>query len=73
MTDWKRKLASRKFWAAFAGFIGSLLVAFNVGDNVITQVTAVITAFASLAIFILTEGAIDKASVSNLGTKEGDE
>lgn len=68
MTNWKRKLASRKFWALLAGFVGSLLLAFNVGDNEIAQVTAVLTAFGSVAVYILTEGAIDKAAVS--GDKE---
>ena len=63
MTDWKRKLASRKFWALAAGFIGSLLVAFNVGDNDIAQVTAVITAFGSIAVYILAEASIDKAAL----------
>lgn len=70
MTNWKRKLASRKFWALAAGFIGSLLVAFNVGDNDIAQVTAVLTAFGSVVVYILTEGSIDKAAV--IARKEGD-
>ncbi|WP_060210489.1 hypothetical protein [Sporosarcina koreensis] len=64
-TDWTRKLASRKFWALLAGFVGSLLVAFNVGENEIAQVTAVLTAFGSVAVYILTEGAIDKAAVND--------
>lgn len=68
--DWKRKLASRKFWVTLAGFIGSLLVVFNVSDNDIAQVTAVITAFASMAIYVLAEASIDKASVGT--DKEGD-
>lgn len=70
MNEIKRKLASRKFWALSAGFIGSLLVAFNVGDNDIAQVTAVITAFGSVAVYILAEASIDKASVDK--AKAGD-
>lgn len=61
MTDWKTKLASRKFWALLAGFIGSMLVVFNVGDNDIAQVTAVITAFGSVAVYMLAEASVDKA------------
>lgn len=62
--DILRKLASRKFWVALAGFIGSLLVAFNIGENDIAQVTAVITAFGSLMVYILSESAVDAASAS---------
>ena len=60
-TELKRKLASRKFWALLAGFIGSMLVVFNVGDNDIAQVTAVITAFGSVAVYMLAEASVDKA------------
>lgn len=59
-----RKFASRKFWAALAGFVGSLLVAFNVGENDIAQVTAIIMAFGSLMVYILSESAVDAASAS---------
>lgn len=62
--DILRKLASRKFWVALAGFIGSLLVAFNIGENDIAQVTAIITAFGSLIVYILSESAVDAASAS---------
>lgn len=59
--EWKRKLSSRKFWALLAGFISSLLVAFNFGENEIAQVTAIITAFGSVAVYILSEASIDRA------------
>ena len=59
--DIMRKLSSRKFWALLAGFIGSMLVVFNVGDNDIAQVTAVITAFGSVAVYMLAEASVDKA------------
>lgn len=72
MTNIKRKMASRKFWALAAGFIGSLLLAFNVGDNDIAQVTAVITAFGSVAVYILAEASVDRAAVSAEQAKEGD-
>jgi phosphate/sulfate permease len=57
-----RKLTSRKFWVALTSFIGSLLVAFNVGENDIAQVTAILTAFGSLMIYILSESAVDAAN-----------
>lgn len=61
--DWKRKLSSRKFWALIAGFTSSILIAFNFTENVIVQVTAVITAFGSIAIYTLAEASVDKASI----------
>lgn len=66
--DWKSKLSSRKFWALIAGFIGSLLVAFNVGENEIAQVTAIITAFGSVAVYILAESSVDKANKGEDGS-----
>ena len=60
--DWIAKLSSRKFWVCLIGFITALLVAFNVGDNTISQITAILSAFATLIIYILSEGAVDKAA-----------
>ncbi len=59
------KLSSRKFWALLAGFIGSLLVAFNMGENDIAQVTAIISAFGSVAVYIFAEASVDKAALKN--------
>jgi len=58
-----KKISSRKFWVLVASFIGSLLMAFNFGENQIAQITAIITNFASVAIYILAESSIDKAAV----------
>lgn len=60
--NWKQKLSSRKFWALLAGFIASLLVAFNFAENDIAQVTAIITAFGSVAVYILGEAYVDGQS-----------
>ena len=54
--DWKKKLTSRKFWAALVGFVTTLLVAFGVPDLQIEQVAAVITAAATLIAYIIGEG-----------------
>ncbi|WP_341323354.1 hypothetical protein NSQ62_07740 [Solibacillus sp. FSL H8-0523] len=61
--DWKRKLSSRKFWALIAGFVGSLLVVFNVSENEIAQIIGVITAFGTVAVYIFAEASVDKASI----------
>lgn len=55
----KVKLTSRKLWAAIIGFISALLIAFNVPEGSITQVTACISAFGSLIAYILAEGYAD--------------
>lgn len=59
MIDWKRKLTSRKFWMALVAFITSLLLAFGVAENHVTQVAAIIIAGADVAAYILAEGLVD--------------
>lgn len=57
--DWVRKLTSRKFWVALIGFVGALLVAFNVDAGSVEQITSIIMSFASLIAYILAEGFVD--------------
>ncbi len=57
--NWKRKLTSRKFWAAVVGFITPIMLAFGVSDSVTTQVTAIIMAGAAVVSYIIGEGFID--------------
>ena len=57
--DWKKKLTSRKFWMAIAGFITPLLLAFGVAETEVTQVTAIIMAGADVLAYILAEGMVD--------------
>lgn len=59
--DWKRKLTSRKFWAAIVGFITPVLLAFGVAESVVTQTAAIIMAGASLIAYIIGEGLVDAA------------
>ena len=62
--DWKKKLSSRKFWALIAALVTSLLVVMRMPEETITQVVAVIGAFASIAVYILAEASVDKAGAS---------
>lgn len=57
--DLKRKLSSRKLWLAVAGFVTSILVLFGTDAGTIENVTAMITAFGSVAAYILAEGYVD--------------
>ena len=59
--DWAGKLSSRKFWALIAALLTAVLVLFRVSDEVITQVVAVVGAFASIAVYIFAEASIDAA------------
>lgn len=63
MIDWKRKLTSRKFWAAVAGFVGPLMLAFGASEETATQVTALIMAGAAVVAYIVGEGLADAAHV----------
>lgn len=61
--DWKRKLTSRKFWAAIAEFVTMLIIAFGGTQETAVQVTALIMAGAAVVAYIIGEGLIDAANV----------
>jgi hypothetical protein len=61
MIDWKRKLTSRKFWAAVTGFISPLLLAFGVAESEVTQIVGIIMAGATLIAYIIGEGLADSS------------
>lgn len=67
--DWKRKLTSRKLWIAVADFVGMLMMAFNVAEETVTQVTALILAGAGAVAYIIAEGLTD-AAAQNTEPKE---
>ena len=61
--NWKQKLTSRKFWAAVVTFVTTVLVAFGVPDLTVEQVTAIITAGASMIAYIIGEGLVDSSRI----------
>ncbi|MBR0463675.1 MAG: hypothetical protein IJJ23_04745 [Clostridia bacterium] len=67
MINWKRKLTSRKFWAAAVDFIGMLLVALNVSENEAAQIAALVMAGAGVIAYIVGEGLVDSADSANFG------
>ena len=73
MIDWKRKLTSRKFWAAVADFVGMLLIALHVADETATQVTALIMAGAGVVAYIIGEGMADAANATVTARDETEE
>lgn len=61
--DWVRKLTSRKFWAAVAGFVAPIMALAQVPDNAAVQVTAIIMAGGTLIAYIIGEGLTDAANI----------
>lgn len=60
--DWKRKLTSRKFWTAVAGFVTPTMMAFGFAESTVTQVVGIIMAGATLIAYIIAEGFTDAAN-----------
>ena len=67
MIDWKRKLTSRKFWVALAGFVSGCVLAFGVSQDTASTISGIILQGASVIGYLLAEGLTDAASL-----KEGD-
>lgn len=60
--DWKRKLSSRKLWAAVAGIVAGLAMVFGLDESYITDVAGAVVSVASLVTYIITEGKVDAAA-----------
>ena len=68
--DWKRKLSSRKFWAAVGGVIAAIMAFLGASEAVSTQVTAIISAAGVLIAYILAEGFADAAHADDVDKDE---
>lgn len=62
--DWKRKLTSRKLWAAVCALVANLVIAFGGTEQESVQVTAIIMAGAAVIAYIVGEGLVDAAGAS---------
>ena len=67
----KRKLTSRKFWAAVVSFVTMLIMAFGVADETATQVGSIIMAGATVIAYIIGEGMTDAASAGSVTNIDG--
>lgn len=65
METLKRKLSSRKLWAAIAGVITGLAMVFGLDETVISTVAGAVVSVVSLMTYIITEGRVDAAGVKN--------
>lgn len=63
--DWKRKLSSRKLWAAVAGIVVGLSMVFGLDEGTISNVAGAVVSVASVVAYIITEGKVDAESVKN--------
>ena len=61
--DWRRKLSSRKLWAAAAGIVTGLAMVFGLDENTISTVAGAVVSVASVVAYILAEGRVDAESV----------
>lgn len=59
--DWKKKLTSRKFWAAIASFVSMLIVALRGDASEAETVAGLIMAGAAVVAYIVGEGLADAA------------
>lgn len=70
--NWKRKLTSRKFWAAVIGVVISVMVLFGVDSGEQERITAVITSTATLIAYIIGEGMVDGAHTNEENKEDKD-
>lgn len=61
--DWKRKLSSRKLWAAIAGIVTGLAMVFGLDEGTISNVAGAVVSVASVVAYIIAEGRVDAEGV----------
>lgn len=64
--DWKRKLTSRKFWAAIALFVSGCIVAFTGNKETAEVVYGLIMQGAAVVAYIIGEGLADAAAANGI-------
>ena len=63
METLKKKLTSRKLWAAVAGIVAGLAMVFGLDENTINTVAGAVVSVASVITYIVTEGKVDAEGV----------
>ena len=61
--DWKRKLSSRKLWAAVAGIVTGLAMVFKLDEGTMSSLAGATVSVCSVVAYIITEGKVDAESV----------
>lgn len=70
--DWKRKLSSRKLWAAAAGIVTGLAMVFRLDESTINSVAGAVVSVASVVAYIITEGKVDAENVRKAAGDQAD-
>lgn len=65
----KKKLSSRKLWAAVAGLVMGLSMVFGLDETTISTVSGAVVSVVSVVTYIITEGRVDAAAVGNAADK----
>ncbi len=68
----KKKLGSRKLWAAAAGLVMGLSMVFGLDENTVSTVSGAVLSVASVVTYIITEGRVDAAAVGSAVEKVQD-
>ena len=63
--DWTRKLTSRKFWMAVAGFVTGVVVFVKSPTSSPEAITSLIMSMGTLVAYIIGEGLADSAPTEN--------
>lgn len=72
METFKRKMSSRKLWAAITGVIMGIAMVFGLDENVINTVSGAVLAVGSIVAYISAEGKVDAARVKDTVEKVQD-
>lgn len=70
METLKRKLSSRKMWAAIAGLAAGLALVFGLDETIISTVAGAVVSAASLVAYIAAEGKVDAAAAEKKETEQ---
>lgn len=63
--NWKKKLSSRKLWAAIVGVATGVAMLFGLDETVISTVAGAATVVGTVIVYIVTEGRIDAEAVKD--------
>lgn len=69
METLKRKLSSRKLWAAIVGIAIGLGMVFGLDESIIGDIAGAVVSAASLMTYIITEGRVD-ATAAKKGAED---
>ena len=72
LTNWKRKLSSRKLWTALAGVAAGLAMAFGLDEETVSAVAGAVVSAVSVAAYIFAEAKVDAEGVKDLEDEDGE-